>query len=116
MVVTHKYKKANGGDRKTKKVRGGKTFSSNQPVKLNYDAKEIICEVCNNNNYTETIGTISKSKVRQGFGEFFFGEVADIIDNTSVIIYTCNGCGLCKIIRNKDPLRITATNLGVLPQ
>jgi hypothetical protein len=93
---------------KTKKIRGGKTFSSSTPVKLNYNSKDIVCEICNNNNYTETTGALGKSKVRQGFGGLFFGEAAEIVDNTSVIIYTCNTCGLCKIIRNKDPLVIIA--------
>ena len=93
---------------KTRKLKGGKTFSSSSPVKLNYNGKDITCEVCSSNNYTETTGTISKSKVRQGFGDMFFGEAAEVIDNTSVIVYTCNTCGLCKIIRNKDPLLINA--------
>lgn len=93
---------------KSRKLRGGKTFSSSTPVKLNYNGKDITCEVCNSNNYTENTGTISKSKVRQGLGGIFFGEAAEVIDNTSVIIYTCNTCGLCKIIRNKDPILISS--------
>lgn len=101
------YKK-NVKNRKTKKIIGGKTFSSSKPVKLNYKEKELKCEACESNNYTETTGTISKSKVRQGLGEVVFGEAAEIIDNTSVIIYTCNTCGLCKIVRNKEPLLIEA--------
>ena len=104
-------RKNNRKGRKTRKLRGGKTFSSSQPVKLNYNGKDILCEVCSSNNYTETTGTIDKSKVRQGVGNFFFGEAADIIDNTSVIVYTCNTCGLCKIIRNKDPILITAQQI-----
>lgn len=107
MKTHRKYKK--GG--KTKKMRGGKTFSSSNPVKLNYNGKDITCDVCNSNNYTETTGTISKSKVRQGFGNMFFGEAAEVIDNTSIIVYTCNTCGLCKIIRNKDPLMIIAQEI-----
>ena len=91
---------------KSRKLRGGKTFSSSTPVKLNYNGKDITCEICNSNNYTENTGTISKSKVRQGLGDIFFGEAAQVLDNTSVIIYTCNTCGLCKIIRNKDPILI----------
>lgn len=104
-MKTHRNNKKSG---KSRKLRGGKTFSSSTPVKLNYNGKDITCEVCNSNNYTENTGTISKSKVRQGLGGIFFGEAAEVIDNTSVIIYTCNTCGLCKIIRNKDPILINA--------
>jgi hypothetical protein len=92
--------------RKTKKIIGGKTISSNKPVKITYKEKEILCEICSSNNYTENTGTISKSKVRQGVGNVLFGEAAEVLDNTSVIIYTCNTCGLCKIVRNKEPLSI----------
>ena len=94
--------------RKTRK-RGGKTFASSKPVTLNYNNNPILCDVCKSNNYTEVIGTIDKSKVRSGFGQLFFGEAAEILDNTSIIIYTCNACGMCKIIRNKDPIAIKAT-------
>jgi hypothetical protein len=104
MKTYRKYKK--GG--KTRRIKGGKTFSSSTPVKLSYNGKDIPCDVCGINNYTENTGTISKSKVRQGFGGIFFGEAAEVIDNTSIIVYTCNTCGLCKIIRNKDPILITA--------
>ena len=93
---------------KTRKIIGGKTFGSNAPVKLSYNGKAILCAVCGSNNYTENTGAFDKSKVRSGVGQIFFGDAAEILDTTSVIIYTCNGCGLCKIIRNKEPLKITA--------
>jgi hypothetical protein len=96
------------GNRKNRTYKGGKTFASNKNVQLFYNNTEISCDVCKENNYKETIGTIDKSKVRSGVGQFFFGEAAEILDNTSIIIYTCNTCGLCKIIRNKDPIRIVA--------
>lgn len=92
--------------RKTIKLIGGKTFSSSKPVQLKYKEKDINCDICGSNHYTENTGTISKSKARQGVGQVFFGEAAEILDNTSIIIYTCNTCGLCKIIRNKEPLMI----------
>ena len=104
-MKTHRHNKKGW---KSRKIRGGKTFSSSTPVKLNYNGKDITCEICNSNNYIENTGTISKSKVRQGLGNIFFGEAAEVIDNTSVIIYTCNTCGLCKIIRNKDPILISS--------
>ena len=107
-MKTHRKHKKGG---KTRKIRGGKTWSSSKPVKLIYNSNDVNCEVCGNNNYTETTGTISKSKVRQGFGDIFFGEAAEVIDNTSVIVYTCNTCGLCKIIRNKDPILINAQEI-----
>ena len=106
------YRNNRKSHRKTKKTIGGKTFSSNKPVKLNYNEKEINCEVCNSNNYTENTGTISKSKVRQGVGNVFFGEAAEILDNTSIIIYTIlHNCGLCRIVRNKDPVLINAKEI-----
>ena len=102
-MATRKYNKKGG---KTRRFRGGKTFGSNGPVKLNYNSKEITCDICGSNNYKETIGTLDKSKVRSGVGQFFFGDAAGVLDNTSVIIYTCNTCGLCKMIRYKDPIQI----------
>ena len=112
-MKTRTHKKG-GKMTKTKRARnfkGGKTFASSSSVKLNYNGADVNCDVCRNNNYTEVIGAIEKSKVRSGIGHFFFGETAEILDNTSIIMYTCNTCGLCKVIRNKDPLAITATNL-----
>jgi len=91
--------------------KGGKTFASSKPVSLKYSDKAIVCDVCGSNNYTETIGAIEKSKVRSGVGQFFFGDTAQILDNTSIIMYTCNTCGMCKVIRNQDPIRITASPL-----
>lgn len=106
-----KTKRIHNKRRKSRKMKGGKTFSSSKPVKLNYNGKDIICDICGSNNYTENTGTIGKSKVRQGFGNFFFGDAADVVDNTSIIIYTCNICGICKIIRNKDPQLIIAQEI-----
>ena len=97
-----------GGRNKTKKNRAGKAFSSSNSVKLNYHNKAVDCEVCGKNDYTENTGTFGKSKLRSGVGQIFFGDAADVLDTTSVIIYTCNNCGLCRIIRNKDPISITA--------
>jgi hypothetical protein len=91
---------------RTRKINGGIIFGSNQNVRINYEGKPINCEVCGQNNYTENTGTFGKSKVRSGVGQFFFGDAADVLDTTSVIIYTCNNCGLCRIIRNKDPIQI----------
>ena len=93
---------------KTRKIKAGKMFSSNQSVQLSYKNNLINCEVCAQNNYTENTGAFGKSKVRSGLGQFFFGDAADVLDTTSVIIYTCNICGLCRIIRNKEPIQILA--------
>jgi ssDNA-binding Zn-finger/Zn-ribbon topoisomerase 1 len=102
-MTTRKYHKKEG---KTKRKRGGKAISSSGAVKLKYKEKEVICDVCGSNHYTENTGSFGKSKLRSGVGQIFLGEAAEILDTTSVIIYTCNTCGLCKIIRNKDPLLI----------
>lgn len=105
-MLTRKYK-SNKQIKNTRKNRGGKTISSHTQVKLNYKDKEIVCDVCGSNHYTENTGSFNKSKLRSGVGQIFLGNAAEILDTTSVIIYTCNTCGLCKIIRNKDPLLIT---------
>ncbi len=110
---TPKHRKSNN---KTRKLTGGKTFSSNNPVNLYYNNEQIVCYVCGHKDYSETIGTINKSKARSGLGQFVFGDAADVFDNTSIILYTCNRCGMCKMIRNKDPLMITAADVPVLLQ
>lgn len=98
--------------RKTRKHIGGKTFATNHKVELFYNNHEVKCDVCKSNKYKETIGTIHKSKVRSTLTGAFFGEAAeDIFATTSVIIYTCTTCGLCKIIRNKPPIHIIAKDI-----
>jgi ssDNA-binding Zn-finger/Zn-ribbon topoisomerase 1 len=95
--------------RKTYKKRGGKTFSSNGSQTLTYSVTNtpVTCEICNSNDYTEVIGTIGKSKVRTGVFNAVFGDgTGDVFDNTSIIMYTCNVCGHCRFIRNKNPLLI----------
>jgi len=104
-MATRKYHKKGG---KTRRFKGGKSISSSGAVKLKYKEKEVVCDVCGSNHYTENTGAFGKSKLRSGVGQMFLGEAAEILDTTSVIIYTCNTCGLCKIVRNKNPIMITA--------
>ena len=95
--------------RKTRRKNGGgKTFASSTPVSLSYNGMSVICALCRQNNYTENIGTLGKSKVRTGIGSFFFGEAAEVLDTTSIITYFCNTCGLSKTIRNNDNIRIVS--------
>ena len=86
-------------------VGSGKTTSDGN-VKLQYNNNNAItdvkCQNCSSNNYDEVIGTLNKSKARAALGDFFFGNDVQNIDNTSIISYFCNTCGLCKMIRNKD--------------
>ena len=96
---TRKIKRKNGG---------GKPFSSSTPVSLTYNNMSVICALCRQNNYTENVGTLGKSKMRTGLGSFFFGEVAEVLDTTSIITYFCNNCGLSKTIRNSDNIRIVS--------
>jgi len=98
----------NNSKNRTCKKKGGKTFGSSKLVNIYYDDNNILCDVCKNDKYNEVIGALEKSKVRSGFGQFFFGEAAEILDNTSVIIYVCSNCGNCRIIRNTDKLKIVA--------
>ena len=91
---------------------GGKTLSSSEPVKLTYEQRDINCEICGSNNYTENTGTLNKSKVRSGLGHMFFGDIADVVDNTSVIIYTCNKCSYCRMVRNLDKRLVIANKIG----
>ena len=100
--------------RKTKKkyiIKGGFGFgagktTSDGNVKLQYNDNNILtdvkCQNCSSNNYDEVIGTLGKSKARTIIGDIFLGNDAKNIDNTSIISYFCNICGLCKMIRNKD--------------
>ena len=91
----HKTKHIKTKTNKTHKIHntklskyGGKTTSIGSHVELTYDNKPLFCSNCQSNDYDEIIGTI---------------------DNTSIITYFCNTCGLCRMIRNKDPLMITST-------
>ena len=93
---------------KTRKILGGKTFSQTKPVEIKYQNRNVVCDLCKNKEFTENTGSFGKSKVRSTAAQVFLGDLAETIDTTSVIIYTCNECGLCKIIRNKDPLKIIA--------
>ena len=91
----------------------GKTTSDGN-VKLQYNNNntltDVKCQNCFSNNYDEVIGSLGKSKARTIVGDIFFGDDMKNIDNTSIISYFCNTCGLCKMIRNKD-LKITATKI-----
>jgi hypothetical protein len=95
-------------NRRTRKTMGGKTFSQTKPVEIKYNNTYVVCDLCKHKEFTENTGSFGKSKVRSTAAQVFLGDLAETIDTTSVIIYTCNECGLCKIIRNKDPLKIIA--------
>jgi len=96
---------------KTKKIlQGGQTFSTNGEVALHYKGRGVPCDVCKSNRYTETTGAFSKSKVRSIF--FSFLGNASLLDTTSVIVYTCNECGLCKVVRNNSVNQIKATAIS----
>jgi hypothetical protein len=87
----------------TRKLRnGGKTFASHKPVEIYYNDKKIMCDICKHHIYDEIIGTLGKSKVRSGMVEFAFGEIGEVLDTTSIIVYVCKQCGNCRTIRNSD--------------
>jgi transcription elongation factor Elf1 len=95
--------------RKTKrKTSGGKSYASSTPVSLTYNGMSVICALCRQNNYTENVGTLGKSKMRSGIGSFLFGDAAEVLDTTSIITYFCNNCGLSKTIRNNENIRIVS--------
>lgn len=98
--------------KKYRKKGGGKTTSSYVPVSLQYGNSNVLCDVCKNNKYTELTGAFEKSKARQGVGQFFFGQAAEVFDNTSILLYFCTTCGLCKVIRNEKDLKIIATPIS----
>jgi ssDNA-binding Zn-finger/Zn-ribbon topoisomerase 1 len=104
-MTTHKYRK-NIKKTNTRKNRGGKLYGTSGNVKLTFHNKKVDCEICGSNDYTEKTGAFGKSKIRSGLGQMMFGDAADVLDTTSVIIYICNNCGLCKVIRNREPLLI----------
>ena len=107
MAKTRRFR-GNKRNNKTKSWKGGKTFASDKNVKLSYNDNDVVCDLCKKDEFKETVGSLDKSKVRSGVGQAFFGKAAQILDTTSVIIYTCDNCGLCKMIRNKDPIKILA--------
>jgi hypothetical protein len=107
MSKTRRFRKT----KSSKTLKGGKTFATDKNLKLTYNDNEVNCDICKNNSFKETIGAFEKSKVRSGVGQAFFGHAAAILDTTSVIIYTCNTCGLCKIIRNKDPIKVISKEI-----
>jgi len=102
-------KKFRHNKNKTAKHVGGLTIGRGN-VPLYYNNNELFCDVCKTNNYEEIPSAIDKSKFREVLTSMFFGNNTQTIDNTSVIMYVCNTCGNCRIIRNKDPLKITITN------
>uniref|UniRef100_A0A6C0JKJ0 Uncharacterized protein n=1 Tax=viral metagenome TaxID=1070528 RepID=A0A6C0JKJ0_9ZZZZ len=106
-MISYKNKRILGKN-KTKKNKGGKSYGATGNVKLTYDDKNVLCEVCKENSYQEKTGSFGKSKLRSGIGQAIFGDAADVLDTTSVIIYICNHCGLCKVIRNREPILIKA--------
>jgi len=106
MARTRKNLKRAGG--MTAKRQGGiagfaPIFESDKSKKLMFNGtQEVLCELCKSNSYVETFSSMDKSKTRTIVREFVFGDSSENLDNTSVILYTCNTCGLCKIVRNKD--------------
>ena len=94
--------------RHNKTFKGGKTFSARKPVKLHYNNIEVKCDVCGHNYYRENTGTIGKSKMRALMGQFIFGSLADALDNTSIILYSCETCGMCRLVKNSGSRKIDA--------
>jgi hypothetical protein len=105
--------------RKNQKKQGGGLFSGlglNAPVfenknavSLSYNSNPIKCDVCGNIDFTEIQSSIDKSKVRTFVREAVFGDGSENIDNTSVILYVCQTCGNCRMVRNNGQQKITAT-------
>ena len=117
---TQHLRKLRGKKKTRKNKKGGKAFGLDVPVMLQIKGDSgttypVLCDVCKNNNYIETPGTLNKSKVRSGIGQFLLGDLAEDLDTTSIIAYFCNICGKCIIIRNREPLRIIATPVPPLP-
>jgi ssDNA-binding Zn-finger/Zn-ribbon topoisomerase 1 len=110
-MISSRKKKFLHKNNKTQKRVAGKMYGISGNVKLTFNGKNVVCEICKENNYKEKTGSFGKSKIRSGVGEVIFGDVAEVLDTTSVIIYICNNCGLCKVIRNKDPLLIKAESI-----
>ena len=122
MKTAHNYKKKHNQKQKKRFTRktyrnigGGKTWASSTPVSLYYNNQTVTCDLCRQNNYTENVGTLGKSKVRSGFTSFLFGEVGEVLDTTSIITYFCNNCGLSKTIRNNDNLQILTSPVAAAP-
>lgn len=85
-----------------KRKRGGEIFSSSTPVSLVYNGQSVNCDACKQNLYEEATGSLGKSKGRSVVSSFFFGDLGQSLDTTSIITYFCTNCGLAKIVRNLD--------------
>jgi hypothetical protein len=103
-----KHSRKNTGVHRNKTFKGGKTFSARKPVQLHYNGIEVPCDVCGQNLYKENTGTIGKSKMRALMGQFIFGSLADALDNTSIILYSCETCGMCRLVKNSGSRKIDA--------
>ena len=103
-----KHSRKNTGVHHNKTFKGGKTFASMHPVKLHYDGTEVLCDVCGTNSYHEYTSSIGKSKVRSLVGQLFLGIVAGTLDTTSVLLYSCANCGMCRVVRNLGSRKIAA--------
>jgi predicted RNA-binding Zn-ribbon protein involved in translation (DUF1610 family) len=86
---------------------GGK--STGTPVELEYKGTAVNCRVCGENEYKEYSGTIGRSKVRALAGMFFFGDLIDTLDNSSILLYTCITCGTARIVKDGKRRQITAS-------
>ena len=113
MNDTYKHQKNATKNKKRKTTRkmkskrfGGEFFSSSTPVSLVYDGQPVVCDVCKQNSYTETGGALGKGKGRAVLSSFFFGDLGQSLDTTSVIAYFCKNCGLTKIVRDTPDRKV----------
>ena len=98
--------------KRSKKLTGSKRIESlkyltaagwleeDQPagVQLTYQGTEVKCVVCGTNRYSKVDATLPKSKARNFVGQMFLGDVAEIFDTTSVVVYACVNCGMCRMV------------------
>ncbi len=117
MKSTNKHKKTLKPDTFTRKIykhqkKGG---DASAPISLVYEGQSVPCEVCKRNSYIENYGALGKGKGRSVVTSFFFGDLGQSLDTTSIIAYFCNHCGLAKIVRHLDYRKVLPGQVVAAP-
>jgi len=76
------------------------TNNIGQIISIAYKGTAKKCYICDSNKYLKTLGAIEKSKLQNAVVNQVFGDIGSIINDTSIVNYTCMVCGYCQIFRS----------------